>query len=123
MRGSNPLKVSGATDCILAGALKASIEMFDGLTMVYRFEHKINAALANLADGGHLSCVGLSGGFGSTTLDQVCSASYNSFGASPTTILRLVIWKQPTAIADGLDISDYETVESTLEDRLLMHLS
>ena len=55
--------------------------MSDGLTSVYRFEHKINAVNANLTDGGRLSCVGLSGGFRTTTLGQVWSASYNSIGA------------------------------------------
>ena len=44
--------------------------MSDGLTEVHRFEQKINAAIANLTDGGHLSYVRLACGFGTTTLGK-----------------------------------------------------
>ena len=50
------------------------------MTAVYRFETKIDSANADL-EGGRLSYVGLSGGFGTVTVGQVWSASYNHFGA------------------------------------------
>ena len=46
---------------------------------MYRFEQGIDSAVAS--QSGRLSYVGLSGGFGSVTLGQIWSASYNSFGA------------------------------------------
>ncbi len=61
--------------------IKGSAEAGEGLTAVYRFEHKINTATASLSDGGRLSYVGLSGGFGTVTAGQIWSASYNSAGA------------------------------------------
>ena len=45
-------------------------EVADGLTEVNRFEQKINAAIAILTDGGHLSYVRLACGFGTTTLGK-----------------------------------------------------
>ncbi len=61
--------------------IKGSAEAGEGLTAVYRFEHKINTAEASLTTGGRLSYVGLSGGFGTVTVGQIWSAAYNSFGA------------------------------------------
>ena len=66
--------------------IKGSAEAGEGLTAVYQFEHKIDAARAGLdnpmgGSHGRLSNVGLSGGFGSLTMGQIWSASYNSFGA------------------------------------------
>ena len=60
--------------------IKGSNEVSDGLSAVYRFETKINTTNANL-DGGRLSYVGLSGGFGTITIGQIWGASYNHAGA------------------------------------------
>ena len=61
--------------------IKGSSEVSDGLTAVYRFEHKISTTDAGQSGGGRLAYAGLSGGFGTLTLGQVWSASYNSVGA------------------------------------------
>ena len=45
-------------------------EVSDGLTEVHCIEQKNSAAFANLPDGGHLSYVRLSGGFGTTTFGK-----------------------------------------------------
>ena len=59
--------------------IKGSAEASEGLTAVYRFEHKFSTADAGQA-GGRLAYVGLSGGFGTLTLGQIWSASYNHAG-------------------------------------------
>ena len=58
-----------------------SSEVSDGLSAVYRFEHKLDSTNASLDGGGRLSYVGLSGGFGTISVGQIWSASYNSVGA------------------------------------------
>ena len=58
-----------------------SSEVSEGLTAIYQFEHGINSTNANLGESGRLAYVGLSGGFGSLTLGQIGSASYNGVGA------------------------------------------
>ncbi len=60
--------------------IKGSSEVSEGLTAVYRFEHKINTPNAT-QPAGRLSYVGLSGGFGTLTIGQIWSATYNSVGA------------------------------------------
>ena len=60
--------------------IKGSSEISDGLTAVYRFEHKIDTAKASLTDG-RLAYAGLKGGFGTITAGQIWSASFNSVGA------------------------------------------
>ncbi len=60
--------------------IRGSVEAGEGLTGVYRFENKIGGADAT-SPGGRLSYVGLSGGFGSVTLGQIWSASFNATGA------------------------------------------
>ena len=60
--------------------IKGSSEISDGLTAVYRFEHKINTAKASLTEG-RLAYAGLKGGFGTITAGQIWSASFNSVGA------------------------------------------
>ena len=60
--------------------VKGSSEVAEGLTANYNFEHKISSGNAGLP-GGRLSYVGLSGGFGSLSIGQIWSASYNSAGA------------------------------------------
>ncbi len=59
--------------------IKGSNEISEGLSAVYRFEHKFSTEDAGQA-GGRLAYVGLSGGFGSLTLGQIWSASYNHAG-------------------------------------------
>ncbi len=59
--------------------IKGSGEISEGLTAVYRFEHKFSTADAGQA-GGRLAFVGLDGGFGKVTLGQIWSASYNHAG-------------------------------------------
>jgi len=60
--------------------IKGSHEAGEGLSAVYRFEHKISTENAGQSSG-RLAYVGLSGGFGTVTAGQIWSASYNSFGA------------------------------------------
>ncbi len=59
--------------------IKGSSEASEGLTVVYRYERKINSTDAS-DPGGRLSYVGLSGGFGTITMGQVWGAAYNHFG-------------------------------------------
>ncbi len=59
--------------------IKGSGEISEGLTAVYRFEHKFSTSDAGQA-GGRLAFVGLDGGFGKVTLGQIWSASYNHAG-------------------------------------------
>ena len=60
--------------------IKGSAEVSDGLTAVYRFEHKISTANGS-QPGGRLAYAGLSGGFGTITLGQIWNAAYNHAGA------------------------------------------
>ena len=71
---------SGVTDFDSRWGIKGSSEVSEGLTAVYRYERKIESTDAS-DSGGRLSYVGLSGRFGTITVGQVWSASYNSFGA------------------------------------------
>ena len=75
---------SDSTISIADGAsrwgIKGSAEAGEGLTAVYRFEQGINAATATQSPG-RLSYVGLSGGFGTLTMGQVWSASFNTVGS------------------------------------------
>ena len=100
--------------------IKGQSEVSEGLTAVYNFEHKISTNDAS-QPGGRLANVGLSGGFGTLTLGQIWSASYNHAGVirdfpfwhtSPDTSLRVgnalsyslatdVISFQIDAIMDG----------------------
>ena len=100
--------------------IKGKSEVSEGLTAVYNFEHKISTTDAS-QPGGRLANVGLSGGFGTLTLGQFWSASYNHAGVirdfpfwhtSPDTSLRVgnalsyslstdVISFQIDAIMDG----------------------
>ncbi|MYD78124.1 MAG: porin [Gammaproteobacteria bacterium] len=70
----------GVVDGNSRWGIKGSSEAGEGLIAVYRFEHKIDTATASQSDGGRLSYVGLSGGFGTVTVGQIWSASYNSVG-------------------------------------------
>ena len=79
---------AGVSDLASRWGIKGSSEVSDGLTAVYRFETKINAANAESSGGGksggpggRLSYVGLSGGFGQLVLGQVWSATSNHIGA------------------------------------------
>ena len=60
--------------------IKGSAEVSEGLTAVYRFEHKISTTNAS-QPGGRLAYAGLSGGFGSISLGQIWNAAYNHTGA------------------------------------------
>ena len=71
---------TGVTDFDSRWGIKGSSEVSEGLTAVYRYERKIDSTDAS-DPGGRLSYVGLSGSFGTITVGQVWSASYNSFGA------------------------------------------
>ena len=76
---SNADGQAGVVDNGSRWGIKGSSEASEGLTAVYRFETKINSSNAS-SPGGRLSYVGLSGGFGTVTIGQVWSASYNHFG-------------------------------------------
>ena len=60
--------------------IRGSAEAGEGLTAVYRFEHKISTTDGG-QPGGRLAYAGLSGGFGTVTLGQIWSADYNNVGA------------------------------------------
>ena len=60
--------------------IKGSAEVSEGLTAVYRFEHKISTTDGG-QPGGRLAYAGLSGGFGSITVGQIWNAAYNHVGA------------------------------------------
>ena len=60
--------------------IKGSNELSEGLTAVYRFEHKISTSNAGQPSG-RLAYLGLSGGFGNLTLSQIGNASYGATGA------------------------------------------
>ena len=60
--------------------IKGSAEASEGLTAVYRFEHKISTADGS-QPGGRLAYVGLTGGFGSVSLGQIWNAAYNHPGS------------------------------------------
>jgi predicted porin len=78
--GINSAGTAGVVDGGSNWGIKGSSEVSEGLTAVYRFEHKISTENAS-QPGGRLAYVGLTGGFGSLTIGQIWSASYNSFGA------------------------------------------
>ena len=61
--------------------IKGSNELADGLSAIYQFEHKFSTEDAGMDGGGRLAHVGLSGGFGTLTLGQIWSASFNATGA------------------------------------------
>ena len=61
--------------------IRGSHEAGEGLSAIYRFEHKMSTENAGLDGGGRLAYVGLSGGFGTVTAGQIWSAAYNSVGA------------------------------------------
>ena len=72
--------------------VRGSNELSDGLSSVYRFEHKLNTSNASLSGGGRLSYVGLSGGFGTLTMGQIWGASYNNVGALVDNIFNYGYW-------------------------------
>ncbi len=59
--------------------IKGSNELSEGLSAVYRFEHKISTTNAGQA-AGRLAYVGLSGGFGTVSLGQIWNAAFNHVG-------------------------------------------
>ena len=59
--------------------IKGSSEISEGLSAIYRFEHKISTTNAS-QPGGRLAYAGLSGSFGTVSLGQVWSASFNHVG-------------------------------------------
>ena len=59
--------------------IKGSSEISEGLSAIYRFEHKISTTDAS-QPGGRLAYAGLSGAFGTVSLGQIWSASFNHVG-------------------------------------------
>ena len=82
--------------------IKGSAEVGEGLTVVYRFEHKISSEDASQPEG-RLAYVGLSGGFGSVTVGQIWSASYNAVGTITDNTLHYGVadttYRIPSAIS------------------------
>ena len=70
---------TGVADFASRWGIQGSNEVSEGLTAVYRYERKIRSNDA-FDDGGRLSYVGLSGGFGTVTVGKVWGAAYNHFG-------------------------------------------
>ncbi len=71
--------VSGLADNGSRWGIKGSSDISDGLSAVYQFETKIDSTDAS-NPGGRLSYAGISGGFGTLTMGQLWSASYNHIG-------------------------------------------
>ena len=71
---------TGVSDISSRWGIQGSSKISEELTAVYRFETMLDSTDATMP-GGRLSYVGLSGGFGTITIGQVWSASYNSVGA------------------------------------------
>ena len=78
---------TGVADFGSRWGVQGSSEVSEGLTALYRYERKIDSTDASDANnddgsdnGGRLSYVGLSGGFGTITVGQVWGAAYNHFG-------------------------------------------
>ena len=76
--------------------IRGSNEVSEGLTAVYQYEQGINAT--NAAQGGRLSYIGLSGGFGTVTIGQIWNATYNHFGG----IVDQPLWYGKTGSDTGL---------------------
>ena len=76
--------------------IRGSNEVSEGLTAVYQYEQGINAT--NAAQGGRLSYIGLSGGFGTLTIGQIWNATYNHFGG----IVDQPLWYGKTGSDTGL---------------------
>ncbi len=89
--------------------IKGTSEVSEGLTAVYNFEYKIDASDAS-QNVGRLSYVGLSGGFGTLTVGQIWSASYNSVGA--ITDNSTFLGDSETSYRNGHSVSYAVSVES-----------
>ena len=59
---------------------QGSAAVSEGLTAAFRYESKMNTTNATIPDGGRLSYINLSGGFGTVTLGQIWSASAIHYG-------------------------------------------
>ena len=100
---------AGVADGGSRWGIMGSSEVSEGLTAVYRFEHRISTANAGQS-GGRLAYVGLSGGFGTLTIGQIWSASYNSFGA--ITDNSYFFGDAETSYRNGHSVSYAVTVEN-----------
>ena len=78
--GSNADGQTGIADVFSRFGVKGSSEVSEGLTAIYNFEHSIGPT-GNLGEGGRHHYVGLSGGFGTLTIGQTNSASFNNIAA------------------------------------------
>ena len=77
--------------------VKGSSEVSEGLSAVYLYEENLDLGTATLGDGNRLSYVGLSGGFGSITMGQVWSATYNH----PGVLTDNGIWSGNSGLTTG----------------------
>lgn len=77
--GSNADGQTGIMDGGSRFGVKGTSEVSEGLTSVYNFEHNIGPT-GGLGDSGRHHYVGLSGGFGTLTIGQTWSASFNNIG-------------------------------------------
>ena len=75
------------------------------MSAVYRFEHGLDTANATLPNGGRLSYVGLSGGFGTLTIGQVWGASYNNVGALVDNLFNYGYWPGTYRTGNALSYS------------------
>ena len=108
--GIKASETTGVSDGGSRWGIKGSSEVSEGLTAVYRFEHKMSTEDAGMTAGGRLAYVGLSGGFGSLTIGQIWSASYNSFGA--ITDNSVFLGDAETSYRNGNSVSYAVSVEN-----------
>ena len=94
---SNDSNNTGVIDLASRWGIQGSNEVSEGLTAVYRYERKIDSAIAD-DPGGRLSYIGLSGGFGTVTIGQIWNATYNHFGG----IVDQPLWYGKTWAETGL---------------------
>ena len=106
------INVAGTTGVANGGSrwgIRGSSEVSEGLTAVYNFETNVDSTNATQPSG-RLSYVGLSGGFGTLTIGQIWSASFNSVGA--ITDNSTFIGNSETSYRNGSSVSYAVSVEN-----------
>ena len=107
--GINTAATTGVASGGSRWGIKGSSEVSEGLTAMYNFETAVDTTNAT-QPGGRLSYVGLSGGFGSLTIGQIWSASYNSVGA--ITDNSVFLGNSETSYRNGSSVSYAVSVEN-----------
>ncbi len=88
-------------DGVSRWGVKGSHDLGNGLSAIYKYEMKIAADTATGPEGGRLSYVGLSGGFGAVVLGQQWTPYYNSVAASSDVFAGNGLAYSPTTFRAG----------------------